>query len=142
MKKKLYQLFVPKMLKSIFAVNLDQIAVTRLFVYLKNKLDFDAQQDTLFQERLLNSFDDEYVFCKLGRHYRCERFIKHIIRNRLCTEFVAFLKDTRIPGQRHLYKEIRDIQKMKKITVSTGKQKIFHTKRHENKTKLVYNNRS
>lgn len=113
------------MSKSMFAVSLDQIAVTRLFVYLKNKLDFDAQQDTLFQKRLLNSFEDEYVFCELGRHYRCERLIKHIIKNRLCTEFVAFLKDTRIRGQLHLYKEIRDLQKM--ITASRGKQQIVHT---------------
>lgn len=117
------------MSKSFFAVNLDQIAVTRLFVYLKNKLDFDAQQDTLFEKRLLNSFEDEYVFCKLGIHYRCERLIKHIIKNRLCTEFVAFLKETSIPGQRQLYKEIRDIQKTKMITASTGKQMIVHTKK-------------
>lgn len=115
------------MSKSIFAVSLDQIAVTRLFVYLKNKLDFDAQQDTLFQKRLLNSFEDEYVFCELGRHYRCERLIKQIIENRLCTEFVAFLKDTRIPGQMQLYKEIQDLQNMKKITASRGKQNFVHT---------------
>lgn len=116
------------MSKSIFAVNLDQIAVTRLFVYLKNKLDFDAQQDKLFQKRLLNSYEDEYVFCKLGRHYRCERLIKYIIKNKLCTEFVAFLKNTKIPDQKQLYKEIRDIQK-KMITGSTGKQMIVHTKK-------------
>lgn len=36
------------MYESIFAVNLDQIAVTRLFVSIKNELDFDAQQDKLF----------------------------------------------------------------------------------------------
>lgn len=123
------------MYESIFAVNLDQIAVTRLFVSIKNKLDFDAQQDKLFQKRLLNSYEDEYVFCKLGRHYRCERLIKYIIRNRLCTQFVAFLEDTEIPGQKQLYHEIRNIQK-KMITASTGKQMIVHTKKNVKKQNL------
>lgn len=108
---------------SIFAANPDQTAVTRLFVHLKEKLNFDVLRGELIQKQLLRVGDD-YVFNTLGRHYRCERLIKLLIKNELCTAFVEFLQDT--PGQMHLYQEIRDFQdKMRTASIGNKKRKII-----------------
>lgn len=106
---------------SIFLGNPDKIAVTRLFVYLKDSLDFDVLKDNLLQENLFSGVDDEYVFSKLERHYRCERLIKRIIKNGLCSEFIALLGN--IPDQRDLFSTIRDFQNNEMIMASTGRLK-------------------
>lgn len=104
-----------------FLVNPDEIAVTRLFVYLKNTLDFDNLEDYLLEGNFFGGVDDEYVLSKLETHYRCDRLIKRIIKNRLCTEFVELLRG--IPEQKHLYDKIADFKNNEMITTSTGRLK-------------------
>lgn len=90
-------------------------------MYLKNTLDFDILEDYLLEENLVSSVDDEYVLSKLETHYRCERLIKRIIKNGLCSTFVALLR--KIPELRHLYDKIADFQNNEMITASTGRLK-------------------
>lgn len=90
-------------------------------MYLKNTLDFDNLEDELLAEKLFNGVDDEYVLSKLDTHYRCDRLIKQIIKNGLCTKFVALLRET--PEQRHVYDKITDFQNNEMIMASTGRLK-------------------
>lgn len=101
--------------------NPDEIAVTRLFIYLKNTLDIDNLEDYLLERNLFSGVDDEYVLSKLETHYRCERLIKQIIKNGLCTKFVALLRE--IPEQTHVYDKIEDFKKNEMIMASTGRLK-------------------
>lgn len=88
---------------------IDEFAVRRLFVYLKENFSFEAIRDELIQRGLLYNKEIEDFVCRdQNKHFRSERLLKLIIRKKRCKEFVALIKE--MPCQRHISKKISDFQ--------------------------------
>lgn len=104
--------------------NLDEFAIRSLFVFLKENLDFECLQDLLIHGNLLSAKEiDDYVFNVRGRHNRCERFLKLIIKKRRCHEFVAFLHT--LPSEKFISEEILKVQENEAKKDTTSNEIIF-----------------
>lgn len=103
---------------------LDEFAIRRLFVFLKENLDFEFLHDLLIQENLLSEREIvDYVFNVRGRHNRCERFLKLIIKKDRCHTFVAFLHT--LPSEEFIYEEILKVQENRIKKDTTGNEIFF-----------------
>lgn len=89
---------------------LDALAVRRLFVFMKENLDFESLQDELIQRELLHEKEKEdYIYKTKSKHFWNEKLIKLIIKKRRCKEFIEFIND--MPCLRHISEKIVEIQK-------------------------------
>lgn len=84
-------------------------------MFLKEHLPFDDLKDEFIKK---NCFPDDesktYVFRAPGKYYRCERFLKMLIKNNKCTEFIACMHG--MTCHKEIYDEILIDQ-----TFDTGK---------------------
>lgn len=88
---------------------LDALAVRRLFVFMKENLNFESLQDELIQRKLLHEKEREDYVCKtMSKHFWIEKLVKLIIKNRRCKEFVAFIND--MPCHKHISEKIVEVQ--------------------------------
>lgn len=96
---------------------LDALAVRRLFVFMKENLNFESLQDELIQRKLLHEKEREDYVCKtMSKHFWIEKLVKLIIKNRRCKEFVAFIND--MPCHKHISeKNCRSSGKHSKVII-------------------------
>lgn len=65
-------------------------------MFLKKNLNFESLLDEFYQKNLLSEKDcKDYVFSVPGKHFRCEKFLKLMIKKSKCKDFVACLHETR-----------------------------------------------
>lgn len=86
-------------------------------MFLKENLNFDFLQDEFITRKLV-SIEQEYVFGKQD-FYRCERFLKLLIKKNICKEFIACMRD--LDTQRHVYEKILKLQRQLADTAFNGK---------------------
>lgn len=97
-----------------------EFAVRRLFVFLKESLDFETLQDGLIHRNLLQEKEEEdYVYKDQGKLLRNERLIKLTIKKSRCKEFVAFISEK--PCHKHIADEIAKVQRKGEETHSAKK---------------------
>ncbi|XP_061164251.1 uncharacterized protein LOC133173280 [Saccostrea echinata] len=71
---------------------LDELAVRKSFVFLKDNIIYEVLQDDLRQECLVSEKEEEeYVCNKPNRQSTCERLIKHIIKKKRCEKFINLM---------------------------------------------------
>lgn len=98
---------------------LDERTVRGLFVFLKANLIFNALQDEFIKRNFFTDKESkDYVFEKTDEYYKCERFLKLIIKKKKCKEFIACMHE--LPSFRHVVKEIRKFQEREAKTISEG----------------------
>lgn len=86
------------------------MAVRRLFVFIKENIDFESLQDELIQRELLHEKEKEdYIYKTKSKHFWNEKLIKLIIKKRRCKEFIEFIND--MPCLIHISEKIVEIQK-------------------------------
>ncbi|XP_078324280.1 uncharacterized protein LOC111123198 isoform X2 [Crassostrea virginica] len=84
---------------------LDDLAIKKTFVFIKENLIFESVHDELTQKHLLLQRDKDNYVCKIpSRHFRVERLLKLIIRKKLCAEFIEILK--KMPCHQHVYRKV------------------------------------
>lgn len=87
----------------------DAFTVRRLFVFIKEHLEFEYLEDEFIKR---NFFPDrnsrEYVF-NAPDYYRCERFLKLLIRKGRCKEFIECMHDMKCNND-VVYGTIRNFQ--------------------------------
>lgn len=104
-----------------------EFAVRRLFVFLKESLDFETLQDGLIHRNLLQEKEEEdYVYKDQGKLLRNERLIKLTIKKSRCKEFVAFISEK--PCHKHIADEIAKVQRKGEETHSAKKSNIIKLK--------------
>lgn len=97
-----------------------EFAVRRLFVFLKERLEFETLQNGLIQRNLLQGKEEEdYVYKDRGKLLRNERLIKLTIKKNRCKEFVAFISEK--PCHKHIADEIAKVKKKDEETHSVQK---------------------
>ena len=88
-----------------FSECLDDLAIKKTFVFIKENLIFESVHDALTQKQLLLQRDKDNYVCKIpSRHFRVERLLKLIIRKKLCAEFIEILK--KMPCHQHVYRKV------------------------------------
>lgn len=113
--------------KYFFVESPNEFAVRRLFVFLKESLDFETLQDGLIHRNLLQGKEEEdYVYKDQGKLLRNERLIKLIIKKSRCKEFVAFISEK--PCHKHIADEIAKVQKKGEKTHSVQKSNVIKLK--------------
>lgn len=89
-------------------------------MFLKKNLIFNTLQDEFIKR---NFFPDneskEYVFGKTDENYKCERFLKLIIKKKRCKEFIACMREP--PFHSRIFKRIQDFQEHEANTILNGK---------------------
>lgn len=104
-----------------------EFAVRRLFVFLKERLEFETLQNGLIQRNLLQGKEEEdYVYKDRGKLLRNERLIKLTIKKNRCKEFVAFISEK--PCHKHIADEIAKVQKKDEETHSVQKSNLIKLK--------------
>lgn len=84
-------------------------------MFLKEHLPFDDFKDEFIKKNCFpNDESKTYVFRAPGEYYRCERFLKMLIKNNKCTEFIACMHG--MTCHKEIYDEILIDQ-----TFDTGK---------------------
>lgn len=104
-----------------FSDCLDERTVRRLFVFLKKKLIFNTLQDEFIKRNFFaDNKSKDYVFGKTDEYYRCERFLKLIIKKKICKEFIACMHE--LPSYRKVFERILEFQnsERKKSTILNG----------------------
>lgn len=92
----------------------------RLFVFLKEKLIFNALQDELIKRNFFTDKESkDYVFEKTDEYYKCERFLKLIVKKKKCKEFIACMHE--LPSFVHVDEKIREFQEREANTILKGK---------------------
>lgn len=105
-----------------FSDRLPELTVRRLFVFFKENLIFSSLQDEFYARNFFpDTESEEYVFGKTGDYYRCERFLKLLIKKKRCKEFFACMHD--LPSYKHVFDEILKFQKNETNTSFNGKCK-------------------
>lgn len=96
-------------LKHGFSACHDELAVRRLFVFIKENLNFESLLNGLMQKKLLNEREKEnYVCSNCTRYYWSERLLKLIIKKKRCKEFVAFMHQ--MPCHKHILEKILEVK--------------------------------
>lgn len=105
--------------ESCFSDNKAELIVRELFIFLKENLDFESEQDDLIQRQLLDQKEKEDHICKdQCKALWCERYLKLLIMKKRCTNFFKFIHDT--PSHRRISWTIisREIEDMNKSQTS------------------------
>lgn len=92
-----------------FSDCLDGLAIQRLFVFLKENLNFESLQNELNRRNLLSEKNTkDYVYNIPGERFRVEKLLKLIIKKRKCTEFLTCLHEMAIHN--HIWEKIREFK--------------------------------
>lgn len=98
---------------------LDERAVRKAFVYLKENLNFYYLRDEFIRKNVLS--EKEIKECTTSthcKHLRNEKILKLIIKKKRCKEFVICMKG--LPEHRHIIKKIRELKKQETQMTSKG----------------------
>lgn len=83
-----------------------ELVVRKLFIFLKENLDFESEQDALIQRYLLNEKEKEDSICKdQCKAFWCERYLKLLIMKKRCSKFIEFFHDQETSSKRHIISE-------------------------------------
>lgn len=89
-------------------------------MFLKENLIFNTLQDELNKR---NFFPDneskDYVFGKADENYKCERFLKLIIKKKRCRAFIACIGE--LPVHSRIFERIQEFQEHEANTILNGK---------------------
>lgn len=92
--------------ESCFSDNKAELIVRELFIFLKENLDFESEQDALIQRYLLNEREKEDSICKdQCKAFWCERYLKLLIMKKRCSKFIEFFHDQETSSKRHIISE-------------------------------------
>lgn len=95
--------------ESCFSDNKAELIVRELFIFLKENLDFESEQDDLIQRQLLDQKEKEDHICKdQCKAFWCERYLKLFIMKKQCNNFFAFIHET--PYYRRISYKITSIE--------------------------------
>lgn len=109
----------PDKFKNLIAECLDELAVRRLFVFLKENLNFEDLQDEFISRRLLSEREcKDYVFTAHGKHHRNAKFLKLMITQDKCNKFVGCMQS--LPCHEHINEKIREFKNIEIQTLSKG----------------------
>lgn len=93
--------------------------VRRLFVFIKEHLEFDYLEDEFIERNFFpDRIDRDYVLDAPGEYYRSERFLKLLIRKGRCKEFIECMHDM---NHNVVYGRIRNFQNFEARTAWKGK---------------------
>lgn len=101
---------------------LDERAVRKAFVYLKENLNFYYLRDEFIRRNLLS--EKELKECTTSAHcthFRNEKILKLIIKKKRCKEFVRCMKE--LPEHKHIIEKIREIEKTETQMTSKGNER-------------------
>lgn len=71
-----------------------EFIVRKFFVFIKESIDFELEQDVLIQRDLLDEKEKEDHICKdQCKAFWCERYLKRLIMKKTCEGFIAFIHD-------------------------------------------------
>lgn len=97
---------------------LAELAVRRLFIFLKKTINFDYFEDDFIQINLLLKRDLKEYILPVHEYFRSEKFLKLMIKKKRCKEFVAFMLE--LPDHHHHHSHISE--EIRKFTTN-GTQK-------------------
>lgn len=83
----------------------DTFAVRRLFVFLKENLNFDYLQDEFIQRNIISQRELADYILTVHEYLRSEQLLKLIIKRKRCQEFVVCMQD--FPEFEHINQIIR-----------------------------------
>lgn len=87
---------------------IDELTVRRLFVFLKENLNFAYLQDTFIQESLISQRELAEYILTVHEYLRSEQFLKLIIKRKRCQKFVACMQE--FPELEHINQRIREFK--------------------------------
>lgn len=87
---------------------LNELAVRRLFVFLKNTLNFDYYQDEFIQRKLLSERELKEFILTIHEYFRSEKFLKIIIKKKRCEKFVECMLELPNHDHDHITEKIID----------------------------------
>lgn len=85
---------------------LPELAVRRLFIFLKKTVKFEYFQDDFIQINLLSEKELKEYVLTVHKYFRSEKFLKLMIKKRRCKEFVAFMLE--LPDYHHHHRHITE----------------------------------
>lgn len=85
---------------------LAELAVRRLFIFLKKTVKFEKFQEDFTQINLLSEKELKDYVLTVHKYFRSEKFFKLMIKKRRCTEFVAFMLE--LPDHHHHHRHITE----------------------------------
>lgn len=88
--------------------SIEELAVRRLFIFLKKTLNFDYYQDEFIQRKLLSERELKEFILTIHEYFRSEKFLKLIIKKKRCKEFVACMCELPNHDHDHITEKIRD----------------------------------
>lgn len=105
---------------------LAELAVRRLFIFLKKTINFDYFEDDFIQINLLLKRDLKEYILPVHEYFRSEKFLKLMIKKKRCKEFVAFM--LKLPDHHHHHRHIsEEIRKfMTNGTQKTSKSNVIN----------------
>lgn len=86
-----------------------EFGVRRLFVFLKENLNFDYLQDEFIKRKLILERDLKEYILTVPEYLRSGKFLKLIIERKRCQEFVSCMQE--FPELQHIYERIREYKK-------------------------------
>lgn len=92
---------------------LAELAVGRLFIFLKKTLNFEYFQDDFIQINLLTEKELKGYVLIVHEYFRTEKFLKLMIKKRRCKEFVAFMLE--LPHHHHTFKHRHITEEIRKF---------------------------
>lgn len=85
---------------------LAELAVRRLFIFLKKTVNFENFQEDFTQINLLSEKELKDYVLTVHKYFRSEKFLKLMIKKRRCKEFVAFMLE--LPDYHHHHRHITE----------------------------------
>ncbi|XP_065935063.1 uncharacterized protein [Magallana gigas] len=92
---------------------LAELAVGRLFIFLKKTLNFEYFQDDFIQINLLTEKELKGYVLIVHEYFRTEKFLKLMIKKRRCKEFVAFMLE--LPHHHHTFEHRHITEEIRKF---------------------------
>lgn len=97
----------------------DTFAVRRLFVFLKENLNFDYLQDEFIQRNIISQRELADYILTVHEYLRSEQLLKLIIKRKRCQEFVVCMQD--FPEFEHINQIIRKFKNKRGLKGSAEK---------------------
>lgn len=79
-----------------------------MFVFLKKTLNLDYYQDEFVQRKLLSERELKEYVLTVHEYFKCEKFLKLIVKKKRCKEFVACMLELPNHDHDHITEKIRD----------------------------------